>query len=297
MMRPLILPITVLVVVAALGAGAGFYAGSSKADRLAEELARTEAANTEHFAVLENLLTTISSDTTFLEDALTAANEKSAAQEAEAKRLAEELASQSTQLSSLSASADITTLIKTWNPFVYHMKCALSFDDGKKGESGGSAVLIKTSTGVRFITNEHVVSEQNVTPDECVLSRYDSTETYTVPGALITRDTERDFAEGNVPGALFGALSSQICSHIPEIGDRVVMLGYPAIGGQESITATEGIISGFDEQYYTTSAKIEKGNSGGAAIDVEGNCLLGLPTLVFAGRIESIARILPVKPF
>ena len=56
---------------------------------------------------------------------------------------------------------------------------------------------------------------------------------------------------------------------------------------------TEGIISGFDEVFYTTSAKIEKGNSGGAAVSAERDCFLGMPTLVFAGKIESIARILP----
>jgi hypothetical protein len=74
-------------------------------------------------------------------------------------------------------------------------------------------------------------------------------------------------------------------------------LGYPSIGAKESITATEGILSGFDEEYYTTSAKIEQGNSGGAAIHVKNDCFLGLPTLVLAGRIESLARILPITVF
>lgn len=289
---------SVLVVcVGALGAGAGYYAGTAKTDELAHDVSRMRERNEERFQALEDVLTTISSDTAFLEDALSSANKKSAVQEAEAKRLADELASQESQLSSLSASTNITSLIKTWSPFVYHLSCTITLKDGKEAESGGSAVLVRTAAGVKFITNEHVITEQNTMPDECVLSRLDSSEAYVVPGDLITVDAERDYAEGVVPGALFGASSSQICSHVPEIGDKVVMLGYPTIGGKESITATEGIISGFDEKYYTTSAKIEKGNSGGAAVDVSKNCLLGLPTLVFAGRIESIARILPVEPF
>jgi hypothetical protein len=69
-------------------------------------------------------------------------------------------------------------------------------------------------------------------------------------------------------------------------------LGYPSVGAREGITATDGIISGFDKPYYITSAKIERGNSGGAAIHVKNNCLLGLPTLVVAGQVESLARIL-----
>ena len=58
------------------------------------------------------------------------------------------------------------------------------------------------------------------------------------------------------------------------------------------VTATEGIISGFDGDYYITSAKVEHGNSGGAAILVKESCELGIPTFVQTGSIESLARIL-----
>jgi S1-C subfamily serine protease len=106
--------------------------------------------------------------------------------------------------------------------------------------------------------------------------------------------TNVDFGYGAVFASVPAMLPSQVCTEKPKIGDKVVILGYPGIGAQDSVTATEGIISGFDANYYTTSAKIEKGNSGGAAIDVERNCFLGLPTLVITGQIESLARILPV---
>ena len=82
------------------------------------------------------------------------------------------------------------------------------------------------------------------------------------------------------------------CAENPQIGDEVVILGYPGVGSKDSVTATEGIISGFDGDFYITSAKIERGNSGGAAVHVEDNCLLGIPTLTIAGRVESLARIL-----
>lgn len=296
-MHKLFLYSALLICVGALGAGAGFYAGTTQADKVAEALARSEAASLERFSALEDVLFSLSSNTEFLEEAFVAANAKTLEREVEAKQLVEALSAQESRLTSFVASSDITSLIKTWSPFVYHLSCAFTFTDGKEGESGGSAVLIRTASGIRFITNKHVVEEKGVAPDECILSRLDSDGTFTISREMIITDEERDYAEGAVPGGLLGVLSSQVCSQKPEIGDRVVMLGYPTIGGTESVTATEGILSGFDEEYYTTSAKIEKGNSGGAAIHVEQGCLLGLPTLVFAGRIESIARILPVSPF
>lgn len=64
---------------------------------------------------------------------------------------------------------------------------------------------------------------------------------------------------------------------------------------ERSIAVTEGIISGFEGNYFITSAKVEHGNSGGAAIHVRNNCLLGLPTFAQVGYIESLARILDIR--
>jgi hypothetical protein len=95
------------------------------------------------------------------------------------------------------------------------------------------------------------------------------------------------------------------CTSEPSIGDPLVILGYPSYGtGAEKyisansnleITATEGIISGKDDIYYTTSAKIEHGNSGGLAIDKTNDCYLGIPTAAVAGQIESLGRIFPAS--
>lgn len=78
------------------------------------------------------------------------------------------------------------------------------------------------------------------------------------------------------------------------IGERVSILGYPSVGGY-SLTVTDGIISGFEYEsgarYIKTSAKIEHGNSGGVAVK-ESGCVLGIPTYVATGRVESIGRIL-----
>jgi len=74
------------------------------------------------------------------------------------------------------------------------------------------------------------------------------------------------------------------------VGDKVVIIGYPSIGGS-TITATNGVISGFEGQYIKTDAKIEHGNSGGLAIH-ESGCVVGVPTLVQAGELESLGRII-----
>ena len=85
------------------------------------------------------------------------------------------------------------------------------------------------------------------------------------------------------------------CSSI-SIGDHISVLGYPGIGG-ESLTVTDGIVSGFEfrsgERYVKTSAKIDQGNSGGIAI-MDSGCVVGIPTYVKT-QIESIGRILDLK--
>ena len=78
------------------------------------------------------------------------------------------------------------------------------------------------------------------------------------------------------------------------IGDHLSILGYPAIGG-ETLTVTEGIISGFEFQgetrFIKSSAKLDHGNSGGVAIKDSG-CIVGIPTFVQRGQLESMGRIL-----
>ena len=88
-------------------------------------------------------------------------------------------------------------------------------------------------------------------------------------------------------------------------GDHIVLLGYPSYGTQMGSvlnspaepTATEGIVSGRDGVFYTTSAKIEHGNSGGLAIDEKNNCYFGIPTWNESGSFESLGRILPSSSF
>ena len=91
------------------------------------------------------------------------------------------------------------------------------------------------------------------------------------------------------------AKSYLTCKEIPRIGEEIVILGYPSIGSSQGITATDGIISGLEEFYFVTSAKVEHGNSGGASIWRDKNCYLGIPSFARTGGVESLARILSFK--
>ncbi len=88
-----------------------------------------------------------------------------------------------------------------------------------------------------------------------------------------------------------------------KIGEDLVILGFPdvsgvdvpGIGSTAKFTATEGIISEKIENsgyYFNTSAKIEYGSSGGGAFLKNSGCFAGVPTLVRAGELESLGRIL-----
>ena len=129
------------------------------------------------------------------------------------------------------------------------------------------------------------------TKDVAFLSDFKKNDVDLVPPTI---SLENRAVSGNFP-----------CASDPSIGDPIVILGYPSYGSGAGtitsvfshleITATEGIVSGNDSGYYTTSAKIEHGNSGGLAIDETNNCYLGIPTASYTGEIESLGRILPAS--
>jgi len=76
-------------------------------------------------------------------------------------------------------------------------------------------------------------------------------------------------------------------------GSYVEIAGYPTIGG-DTFTLTEGIISGrVGDFVLKTDAKIDEGNSGGAALD-EWNLLIGIPSYTILGTAESIGYIIDI---
>jgi hypothetical protein len=114
--------------------------------------------------------------------------------------------------------------------------------------------------------------------------------------------------EGIAPISERARSDSYLCKNNPNVGDHILILGYPVYGTPISwerffssnpieVTATEGIVSGMDGIYYTTSAKIDHGNSGGLAIDEANDCYFGIPTWDVSGGFESLGRILPASIF
>jgi len=76
-------------------------------------------------------------------------------------------------------------------------------------------------------------------------------------------------------------------------GNYVAIVGYPEIGAG-TWNFTDGIISGrVGDFVLKTDAKIDSGNSGGAAINAE-NELIGIPTWIISGQAESIGYVIEI---
>lgn len=294
-----------LVVFSALGVAAGWYAGWRSGSELVREAVvhfdETIKAQNDHIADLEGTTLLIAQDAAALRESLVtqqllAQEETSALRTALDEKVGElssAVGSHGDTLASLADVADLSGLIDAWSPFVYDLTCKFESDSRGAVTGSGSATLMHDAGGIRFVTNAHIVEDSGgARLVRCSLERKDA-DTLTVDEADIEISEGDDVAYGRVSGSPLAMAAADVCPTVPRIGERVIILGYPTIGAKESVTVTEGIISGFDEDYYTTSAKIEKGNSGGAAVSAERDCFLGIPTLVVAGRIESLARILP----
>lgn len=198
----------------------------------------------------------------------------------------------------------VSSIVKTWQPVTAKIVCEFRYTDGVLyGKQSGSGTLITLPTGVKsIVTNKHVVADKlGYGPWSCSINFPSNANTYTIGIDDITLSLNgSDMANikvNSIPTTLGGNTVRSYCNKIPDIGDQIVILGYPSIGGAIDITATEGIISGYENNYYVTSAKVEQGNSGGSAIDLQNNCYLGIPTFVQAGQIESLARILKWQAF
>ena len=78
-----------------------------------------------------------------------------------------------------------------------------------------------------------------------------------------------------------------------DLGDPVMILGYPSLSGGVNLTITEGVVSGFylEEQFILTSAQVTYGNSGGLALSKTG-CFIGIPSIIFTEEVDSLGGII-----
>ncbi len=204
------------------------------------------------------------------------------------------------QTPSQTTEPNLSTIIAYWRPRIAYIECDFYANGAIAMTQTGSGTMLQESNGgIIIFTNNHVISFLNEYGADLCRSKFPednniftSTGTFRSKSGLdwgILRITPDEYLK-NIPyRANIG------CSTKPVIGDSIVILGYPGIGSKTDITATEGIISGYDGDYYITSAKVEHGNSGGAAILIKDNCFLGVPSFAQVGGVESLARILDLN--
>ncbi len=207
---------------------------------------------------------------------------------------------------------DLIRIIGEWKPRVAKISCIWKDTSGKTyATGGGSGFIFKENTEsvehTWVLTNKHVFLDNNkYTPYTC-----------TIKLPELESGLEIDFKSGNYhiiepldiglievinPDTYIKSLTTVkktftevFCQYKASLGEKIAILGYPTIGTIGDITATEGIISGYDGDFYITSAKIERGNSGGIALSIEKNCILGIPTFAKKGEIETLGRILTTQ--
>ena len=174
-----------------------------------------------------------------------------------------------------------------------------------KGGSG-TTWQFSDASGYFVFTNAHIVSTIDNSPVVCLVSFP------TLPSGTPYYLYKTTFYELGYSGGIDWALlklttpyeSKYTLNQIPlfsdypqckfsdvNIGDKVTIFGYPAVGGN-NITVTEGNISGFSgNDFKVSSGVIDKGNSGGAAILNKYKCSLGIPTWVSIGEASSVGII------
>lgn len=137
------------------------------------------------------------------------------------------------------------------------------------------------ASGVVYPTPEFVVTNSHVVDavPECrpdyfevwVASVRNTTLTYAHSARVVASDPLSDTAILQLDdlGSNPAALTPVGLTTEPAIGDELLVLGFPDIGG-ESLTASRGIVSGFIEQngsfWIKTDAASSGGSSGGAAL-------------------------------
>lgn len=218
------------------------------------------------------------------------------------------------EISARQIGVDDISIIKEWRPRVAYIDCKVVFNGTNMGEQSGSGYVLgsdEQSGEVFLLTNKHITDIATHYPDgkstgfslnptSCDIKLPGDSKSMTAYGPFGASDKE-DWAliAIKTPTPYMKTIIKNIwdggCNGKAELGEKILILGYPGIGDQNDVTVTDGIVSGYDGKYYITSAKIEHGNSGGVAISLKNNCYLGIPTFVVSGELESLARILNIN--
>lgn len=167
----------------------------------------------------------------------------------------------------------------------------------------GSGTIVHPS-GI-ILTNCHVANPRamgmSAPPADrlgiAITERSDQSPVLTYFAQILVQAPEIDLALLKIVAGVDGrAVSNLKLPYVPlgdsdtlELGDTVSIFGYPGIGG-ETVTFTGGSVSGFTQEqklrlaraWIKTDATIAGGNSGGTAVNCDGE-LIGVPTQAAAG--------------
>jgi len=183
-------------------------------------------------------------------------------------------------------------------------------NDNQEIKSYGSGTII-SDTGLK-ITNYHVIEDSNKYLCEVGLTNniaqnpefmyYATTQLTNTEGKSTSLlDKDLDVAILQITSAMegyklpdkFPTISYIGSSDKLNINDKIYIAGYPSFGSG-TITFTDGVVSGrAGDDFIKTSAKIDSGNSGGAAFNENGE-YVGIPSVVFIGDYEGLGGILGI---
>ncbi|HCC49670.1 MAG: hypothetical protein A2445_03545 [Candidatus Jacksonbacteria bacterium RIFOXYC2_FULL_44_29] len=182
---------------------------------------------------------------------------------------------------------------------------SLSVDSALIPYAQGSGVIISGSGLV--LTNYHVVSLTDPLDNSdfptvfqiCVTKAIEQEPDCNYAAKLINQDENLDIALLQMQSVSGLSLSDNLfyldlnTIDNTAIGDKVTVLGYPAIGG-DTVTISKGSISGksekYDEKWIKTDAVVSFGDSGGATIDVNGK-VIGITTAAYSDYLGSLGYV------
>ena len=165
------------------------------------------------------------------------------------------------------------------------------------GEDCWSGSGFVVGDGSMVVTNAHVAapsSKDSYLEKQCTKLKVGyTTDDRKAPSifrnAQVLEISEReDLALLKVNDPLKGVKSLELQNAQLSIGDTLTVFGYPALGG-ETITVSNGVVSGFDSsggsELIKISAVINSGNSGGPVIDKD-NKVIGVASAANQAGIE-----------
>jgi len=159
----------------------------------------------------------------------------------------------------------------------------------------GSGALVLD--GRYVLTNAHVAQpESNATDEDLDCTNLDvgytdsanSSPTVFRTATIAEISVIMDLALLEIQEPVSEKTSFQINSVAPALGSSIRIFGYPGIGG-DTITLTNGVVSGVDNsdgtKYFKVSASIARGASGGPVVDDDGK-LVGIATAFQPAEVD-----------